>query len=92
LHPREFEILAHEQTPLGLICLRRRLTLQEPRRWVTLVTLNHEFLMSSLHTDSEQALAHLAIDRVTSDTPHNQDRCLNFMRMRLKAFLLSTKI
>ena len=51
------EILAYEDTPLGPLCLRRRETLADPRQWVTEVTLNHEFLMSSLHTDSERALA-----------------------------------
>lgn len=65
--PSNLEILAYEDTPLGPLCLRRRLTLQEPRRWVTEVTLNHEFLMSSLHTDSERALATLAIERLAGD-------------------------
>jgi len=51
------QILAYEDTPLGPLCLRRRLTLAEPQIWVTEVTLNHAFLMSSLHTDSERALA-----------------------------------
>lgn len=55
------EILAYEETPLGVICLRRR----EPKSLdgvvVTEVTLNHEFLMSSLYTDSEQALSRIAI-------------------------------
>jgi spermidine synthase len=57
------EILAYEDTPLGPICLRRRETLSEPRQWVTEVTLNHEFLMSSLHTDSERALATIPLNR-----------------------------
>ena len=43
-----FEILAHEMTPLGVLCLRRRELLREPGTIVTEVTLNHEFLMSSL--------------------------------------------
>lgn len=60
----DFKILAYEDTDLGPLCLRRRRTLREPRTWVTEVTLNHEFLMSSFHTDSERALATLAIDRV----------------------------
>jgi len=61
------KILAYDETPLGVLCLRQRLTLAEPRCWVTEVTLNHEFLMSSLHTDSERALANLAISRVSGD-------------------------
>lgn len=57
-----FEILAYEQSPLGLLCLRRRELLSQPGTIVTEVTLNHEFLMSSLYTDSEQALARTAIE------------------------------
>ena len=57
-----FEILAYEDTPLGPLCLRRRELLSEPGTVVTEVTLNHQFLMSSLHTDSERALAEVALD------------------------------
>ena len=49
------EILAYEPSPLGLLCLRRRELLSQPGTIVTEVTLNHEFLMSSLYTDSERA-------------------------------------
>ncbi len=63
--PPTVEILAYEDTPLGPLCLRRRTTLSEPRQLVTEITLNHEFLMSSLHTDSEQALARLALEQLT---------------------------
>ena len=55
------EILANEMSPLGLLCLRRRELLSNPGTIVTEVTLNHEFLMSSLYTDSERALAQTAI-------------------------------
>ena len=55
------EILAYEPTPLGLLCLRRRDLLAQPDVSVTEVTLNHEFLMSSLYTDSERKLARTAI-------------------------------
>jgi spermidine synthase len=55
------EILAYESSPLGLLCLRRRELLSQPGTIVTEVTLNHEFLMSSLYTDSERALARLAL-------------------------------
>lgn len=60
--PSNLEILAHEPTPLGMLCLRRRGLLGEPGTVVTEVTLNHEFLMSSYHTASERALASLALD------------------------------
>lgn len=66
----DFEVLAYDDTELGVLCLRRRRTLREPRKWVTEVTLNHEFLMSSLHTDSEQALARIAIERLAGDELH----------------------
>ena len=55
------EILAYEESPLGLLCLRRRELLSQPGTIVTEVTLNHEFLMSSLYTDSERALAQTAL-------------------------------
>ena len=56
------EILAYEQTPLGLLFLRRRELLSQPGTIVTEVTLNHEFLMSSLYTDSERVLAEHALE------------------------------
>ncbi len=56
------EILAYEPSPLGLLCLRRRELLSQPGTIVTEVTLNHEFLMSSLYTDSERALARTAVE------------------------------
>jgi spermidine synthase len=55
------EILAYEPSPLGILCLRRRELLSQPGTIVTEVTLNHEFLMSSLYTDSERALARTAL-------------------------------
>ena len=58
----KIEILAYEPSPLGTLCLRRRELLSRPGTIVTEVTLNHEFLMSSLYTDSEQALARIAIE------------------------------
>ncbi len=56
------EILAYEPSPLGTLCLRRRELLSQPGTIVTEVTLNHEFLMSSLYTDSERALAQTALE------------------------------
>lgn len=55
------EILAYEPSPLGPLCLRRRELLTQPGTIVTEVTLNHEFLMSSLYTDSERGLASTAL-------------------------------
>ena len=55
------EILAYEPSPLGPLCLRRRELLSQPGTIVTEVTLNHEFLMSSLYTDSERGLASTAL-------------------------------
>lgn len=56
------EILAYEESPLGPLCLRRRKVLSLPGTVVTEVTLNHEFLMSSLYTDSERELSRIAIE------------------------------
>lgn len=61
------EILAYEESPLGVLCLRRRGLLSQPGVSVTEVTLNHEFLMSSLYTDSERVLANRAIERCGGD-------------------------
>ena len=57
-----FEELDYQITPLGTISLRRR---TEPRLagvMVYEVKLDDEFLMSSLFTDSEEQLAHIALD------------------------------
>lgn len=59
------EILAYEQTPLGLLCLRRRDLLSNPGTSVTEVTLNHEFLMSSYLTESERALSRIGLELVS---------------------------
>jgi spermidine synthase len=61
------EILAYEPSPLGILCLRRRELLSQPGTIVTEVTLNHEFLMSSLYTDSERALARTALRMHSGD-------------------------
>lgn len=60
--PRNIEILAYEETPLGLLCLRRRELLSAPGTFLTEVTLDHEYLMGSLHTDSERALARTGVE------------------------------
>ena len=56
------EILAYEQTPLGVLCLRKRQSLQNPKITVTEITLDQEFLMSSYYTQSEQALSTIALE------------------------------
>ena len=61
MKPLGIEILAYEPTDLGLLCLRRREMRSEPGTIVTEVTLDHQFLMSSLHTDSERALATIGL-------------------------------
>ncbi len=58
-----FEILDHVDTPIGTLCLRRRELLGRPGVIVHEVTLEHEMLMSSLNTASEEALARLAVER-----------------------------
>jgi len=56
------EILAYEDSELGVLCLRRRELLSRPGTVVTDVTLNHELLMSSYLTRSERALAQRALE------------------------------
>lgn len=57
----EFEIVAAEPSPIGMICLRRRESSADPGGFVTEITLDHRFLMSSAVTDSERALAFHAL-------------------------------
>lgn len=57
----KFEVLACEDTKLGLLILRRRELLSRPGTMVTEITLNHEFLMSSYITLSERSLAQHAL-------------------------------
>ncbi len=63
---RAFDELAHESTPMGDISLRRRL---EPTLQVDVyeVKLGDEFLMSSLFTTGERALAQLGLAAVGGD-------------------------
>ena len=62
------EILAYEETPLGILCLRRRALISQPNTCVTEITLNHEFLMSSYLTESERALASRGLARLPADS------------------------
>ncbi|HIL80410.1 MAG TPA: spermidine synthase [Myxococcales bacterium] len=56
-----FEILDHQDTPLGELCLRRRELLSRPGVIITEVTLDQGFLMSSYHTESERRLAEFGL-------------------------------
>ena len=56
------EILEYCETKLGVLCLRRRELLSRPGTIVTEVTLDHEFLMSSYNTESENALATASLE------------------------------
>lgn len=67
------EILAYEASPLGTLCLRRRELLSQPGVMVTEVTLNHEFLMSSLYTDSERVLSQTALEMHAEKCPARDD-------------------
>jgi spermidine synthase len=55
------EYLAAEASPLGLVCLRRRPLPGDPDTIATEITIDHQFLMSSVNTASERALAERAI-------------------------------
>jgi spermidine synthase len=57
----EHEYLAAEQSPLGLVCLRQRALADDPATLVTEITIDHQFLMSSVNTASERALGERAI-------------------------------
>ncbi|TWT86773.1 spermidine synthase [Pseudobythopirellula maris] len=70
--PPKFKVLAYEESPLGLLCLRRWSSLSQPGLVVTEVTLNHEFLMSSHNTASERALADVAVEMHSGGDDHNQ--------------------
>ena len=53
----DIDVLAYESSPIGMICLRTRPHPDEPETLITEITLDHEFLMSSLNTASERALS-----------------------------------
>jgi spermidine synthase len=63
----DLEYLASEDTPIGLICLRRRGIPSEPGAVVTEILLDHQFLMSSENTASERALASRALELHAGD-------------------------
>ena len=57
----EHEYLAAEESPLGLVALRRRPLPGDPDTIATEITIDHQFLMSSVTTASERALADRAL-------------------------------
>lgn len=65
----DFEELDYRETPIGVLTLRRRL---EVYLGVTVfeIKLDDAFLMSSLFTVSEQALARLALARLATTDAH----------------------
>ncbi len=67
------KILDHADTPLGLLCLRRRELISRPGTVITEVTLDGEFLMSSYNTESERALATRALAFHSEGDRHSGD-------------------
>ncbi len=61
------EFLAHHDTAIGTLILRRRELLSKPGTVVTEITLDHAFLMSSYITVSERALSRIALEMHTGD-------------------------
>lgn len=61
------DVLAYEETALGMICLRRRELLAQPGTVVTEITLDHALLMSSHHTLSERTLSTSALKHHNGD-------------------------
>lgn len=62
------EFLAHQDTEIGTLILRRRRLLSRPDTVVTEITLSHEFLMSSHVTTSERALSRIALEMHAGDS------------------------
>ena len=56
------EILASEESPIGLLVLSQRPMLGDPDTLVTEITLDHQTLMSSYITGSERALAGISLN------------------------------
>ncbi len=65
--PSNVEFLAHEETAIGTLILRRRELLSKPGTQVTEITLDHELLMSSYISFSERALARIALEMHPGD-------------------------
>ena len=58
----DYDFLAYEQSPIGMIGLRRRTLESEPGAVVTEITLDHTLLMSSCNSASERALVGHALE------------------------------
>lgn len=61
MSPSNLEILAWEDTPIGVLSLRRRRLLSSPDTVVTEITLDHEYLMGSANSASERALTSVGL-------------------------------
>jgi len=57
----DIDVLDAVETPIGMICLRTRPNPLDRAERITEITLDHEFLMSSLNTASERALSRLGL-------------------------------
>ena len=74
MHPKpRFEELAYHETPLGELSLRRRTMLSLENREVYEIILGDAFLMSSLFTEVEQALARLGLAAAGESFPDSDD-------------------
>jgi spermidine synthase len=67
MNDSNIEFLAHQDTAIGTLILRRRALLSKPGTVVTEITLDHQFLMSSHITVSERALSRIALEMHTGD-------------------------
>jgi len=65
MNDSNIEFLAHQDTEIGTLILRRRALLSKPGTTVTEIMLDHEFLMSSYITFSERALSRIALEMHT---------------------------
>ncbi|MBI3205273.1 MAG: hypothetical protein HYZ29_27280 [Myxococcales bacterium] len=63
------EVIAAEDSAIGMICLRRREVAGDPGHSAFEITVDHQFLMSSLVTASERALAVRALELCTAAAP-----------------------
>ena len=74
MHPKpRFEELAFHETPLGELSLRRRTILSLENREFYEIILGDAFLMSSLFTEVEQALARLGLAAAAESFPDSDD-------------------
>jgi spermidine synthase len=62
MNDSNIEFLAHQDTAIGTLILRRRVFFSRPDTVVTEITLDHQFLMSSYTTVSERALSRIALE------------------------------